>query len=120
MRDIVRSLCMFMAKKKNSISGTFDIDCQLKSIPIQLLTLGNLLIDGPVCTTVIQAPSSIVQLIFSYFKLAPGRNATAFRRDNFDYEVPSKLYNFLKMISDARPNKLEENSHSNLSKLSIT
>ena len=111
-RDIVRPLRKLMAEKKNSFNGTFDIDCQLKLIPIQLLTLVNMLIDGPACTTVSQASLSIAQLIFSNFKQAPGHNAAAFRRDNLDHETPLKLYYCLKMISDARSKKLVENSHS--------
>ena len=111
-RDVVRPLRKLMAEKKNSFNGTFDIDCQLKSIPIQLLTLVNMLIDGPACTTVSQASLSIAQLIFSNFKQAPGHNAAAIHRDNLDHETPLKLYYCLKMISDARSKKLVENSHS--------
>lgn len=48
-------------------------------------------IDDPARTTVIQAFLSITQLIFSNFKQASGRNVTAFRRDNLDYETPLKL-----------------------------
>ena len=44
--------------------------------------------------------------------MAPGRNATAFRRDNLEHETPLKLCNSLKMVSDARSKKLVENSHS--------
>ena len=117
-----------------AFNGTFDLDCQLKSISIQLLTLVNMLIDGPTRIAVSQASLSIAQLIFSNFKQAPGRNAAAFRRDNLDHETPLKRYNSLKMISDARSKKLVESSHSlglgasyswtrnvikNLSKLSI-
>ena len=39
MRDVFRSLRKLMTEKKISFNGTFDIDCQLKLIPIQLLTL---------------------------------------------------------------------------------
>ena len=111
MRD-VRPLHKLMAGKKNSFNGTFDIDCELKSIPIQLLTLVNMLINGRACTRVSQASLSIAQLIFSNFKQAPGCNAAAFRRDNLDHETPLKLFNSLKMISDKRSTKLVENSHS--------
>ena len=44
--------------------------------------------------------------------MAPGRNATAFRKDNLEHETPLKLCNSLKMVSDARSKKLVENSHS--------
>ena len=81
MGDTVRPLCKLMAGKKNSFNDTFDIDCPLKSIPIQLLTLVNMLIDGPTCTTVSQASLLIAQLIFSNFKQAPDHNATLFFRD---------------------------------------
>ena len=111
MRDVVRPLRKLIAEKKNSFNGTFDINCQLKSIPIQLLTLVNMLIDGRACTTVSQASLSVAQLIFSSFKQVPGRNAAAFCRDNLDHETPLKLYNSLKMISDERSKKLVENSH---------
>ena len=39
-------------------------------------------------------------------------NATAFRRDNLDHEIPLKLYDSSKMILDARSKKLIENSYS--------
>ena len=68
VRDVVSPLRKLMAEKKTSFNGTFDIDCQLKSIPIQLMTLLNMLIDGPACTAVIQASLSTAQLIFSNFK----------------------------------------------------
>ena len=35
-----------MLKKVNNFGGSFDEDSQMKSIPIRLLTLINLLIDG--------------------------------------------------------------------------
>ena len=44
--------------------------------------------------------------------MVPGRNATAFRKDNLEHETPLKLCNSLKMVSDARSKKLVENSHS--------
>ena len=68
MRDVFRPSCKLMVGKKNSFNDTFDIDCQLKSILIQLLTLVNMLIDDPTCTTVSQASLSIAQPIFSNFK----------------------------------------------------
>ena len=58
----------------------------------------NIVTDGPACTTVSQASSSVAQLIFSNFEQAPGRNTAVFRRDNLDIETPLKLYNSLKMI----------------------
>ena len=79
MRDVVRPLHKLMAEKKNSFNGTFDIDCQLKSIPIQLLTLVNMLSDGPACTTVSQASLSITHLILPNFKQAPGCNSISLR-----------------------------------------
>ena len=69
MRDVVRSLRKLMAEKNNSFKGTFDIDCQLKLIPIQLLTLVNTFIDGPACTVVSQASLSIAQIIFQTLNL---------------------------------------------------
>ena len=93
---------------KNLFSGTSDTDCQLKSIPIQLLTLINMLIDGSACTTVSQASSSIAQVMFSGFKQAPGCNATGFCRDNIDHETPLKIYESLKMILNAKSKKLVE------------
>ena len=111
MRDVIRLLHKLIAEKKNSFNDIFDIDCQLKSIPIQLLTLVNMLVDGHACTTVSQVSLSIAQPSFSNFKQAPGCNATAFRKDNLGHETPLKLYGSLKIISDARPKKLVENSH---------
>ena len=49
---------------------------------------------------------------FSNFTQSPGYNATAFRRDNLDYETLLKLYDSIKLILDARSKKLVENSHS--------
>ena len=99
-------------KRRTSFKGTFDIDCQLNSIPIQLLTLVSMPIDGPACATVIQASLSIAQLIFSNFKQTPGRNATPFCRNDLDHETSLKLSDSLKMISNARFKNLVENSHS--------
>ena len=84
----------------------------MNSIPIQLLTLLSMPIDGPACATVIQASLSIAQLIFSNFKQTPGRNATPFCRNDLDHETPLKLYDSLKMISNARFKNLVKNSHS--------
>ena len=64
-----------------------------------------MLIDGPACATVSQAS-------FSNFKQASGGNAAPFRRDNLDHEASLKLYNFLKMILDAR-SKILIDSNSN-------
>ena len=71
-----------------------------------------MLIDGSACATVSQASLSIAQLIFSNFKQASGGNAAPFRRDNLDHEASLKLYNFLKMILDAR-SKILIDSNSN-------
>ena len=111
MRDFVRPLRRLKAEKKNSFDRTFDIDCQLKLIAIQLLKLVNMLTDDSACATVSQASLSIAQLIISNFKQAPVRNASAFRRDNLDHETALKLYNSLKMISNTRSKKLVQNSH---------
>ena len=99
MRDVDRPLRKLMAEKKKSFNGIFD--CRLKSIPIQILTLVNMLTYGPACTTVSQGTLSIPQFILSNFKQVSGYNATTFCRDNLDHETPLKLYNSLKMISDA-------------------
>ena len=112
LRHVVRSLRKLMAEKKNSFNGTFDIDCHLKLIPIQLLTLVDMLIDGPVCTTVSQASLSISQLIFSNFEQVAGHNGTAFCRDNLALETPLKLFDSLKLILSTRSKKLVENSYS--------
>ena len=111
MRDFVRPLRRLKAEKKNSFDRTFDIDCQLKLIAIQLLKLVNMLTDDSACATVSQASLSIAQLIISNFKQAPVRDASAFRRDNLDHETALKLYNSLKMISNTRSKKLVQNSH---------
>ena len=111
IRDFVRPLRRLKAEKKNSFDRTFDIDCQLKLIAIQLLKLVNMLTDDSACATVSQASLSIAQLIISNFKQAPVRNASAFRRDNLDHETALKLYNSLKMISNTRSKKLVQNSH---------
>ena len=89
MRDIIRPLCKLMAE--NTFNGTFDIDCQMRSTHVQLLTLVNMFFDFPARTTVSQAFLSIAQLIFLNFKQASGRNATAFRRNDLDCETPLKL-----------------------------
>ena len=111
MRDFVRPLRRLKAEKKNSFDRTFDIDCQLKLIAIQLLKLVNMLTDDSACATVSQASLSIAQLIISNFKQAPVCDASAFRRDNLDHETALKLYNSLKMISNTRSKKLVQNSH---------
>ena len=111
MRDFVRPLRRLKAEKKNSFDRTFDIDCQLKLIAIQLLKLVNMLTDDSACATVSQASLSIAQLIISNFKQAPVRDASAFCRDNLDHETALKLYNSLKMISNTRSKKLVQNSH---------
>ena len=111
MRDFVRPLRRLKAEKKNSFDRTFDIDCQLKLIAIQLLKLVNMLTDDSACATVSQASLSIAQLIISNFKQAPVRDVSAFRRDNLDHETALKLYNSLKMISNTRSKKLVQNSH---------
>ena len=59
-----------------------------------------------------EASLSIAQIIFSNIKQTPGHNAIAFRRDNLDHEILLKLYDSLKIISDARSKKLVENIHS--------
>ena len=69
-------------------------------------------IDSPAYNTVSLVSLVIAQLIFSNFKMVPGRYSIAFRRDNLDRETPLKFYKSLKMISDARPKILIENSHS--------
>ena len=69
-RDVVTPLQKLMAEKKNSFNGTFDIDCQLKLIHIQILTWVNMFIDSPACTAVSQVSLSTALLIF--FKLETG------------------------------------------------
>ena len=52
-------------EKKNSFNGTFDIDSQLKSISIQLLTLVNMLIEA---LLVLQLIEILYQLPNSFFQ----------------------------------------------------
>ena len=75
IRDVVRPFRKLTAEKESSFNRTFHIDCQLKLIPIQLLTLVNVLIDGPACTTVSEAYLSTTQFIFCNFKKVLGLNA---------------------------------------------
>ena len=46
LRAVVTPIRNDMLKKVNHFEGSFDEDSQMKSIPIRLLTLINLLIDG--------------------------------------------------------------------------
>ena len=58
-----------MGSKENSFNGRFDMDSQVKSIPIELLTLKSTLIDGlSMSTNIGQASLTISQLIVSNFK----------------------------------------------------
>ena len=77
MGDVVRLLRKLMAEKKNSFNNAFDIDCQLKSIPIQSMTLVNMFIDGSACTAVllilIKPLYQLSNYFFSNFKQMPDR-----------------------------------------------
>ena len=76
MRDVVRLLRKLMAEKKNSFNNAFDIDCRLKSIPIQLMTLVNVFIDDSACTAVllilIKPLCQLPNYFFSNFRQMPG------------------------------------------------
>ena len=55
---------------ENKFDGTFMEDCQVMSVPTELLTLVSLLIDGPIIDGSIFSQSSLTfsQLILSNFK----------------------------------------------------
>ena len=58
-----------MSQKENKFDGNFDEDSQNKSVPVQLLTLVSMLIDGPGMNNQIsQSSLTISQLVLSNYK----------------------------------------------------
>ena len=93
-----------MSLKTNKFEGTFDIDSQVKSIPIQLLTVVSMLIDGPYISSRVSQPSlTVSQLIFSSFKQNNKCDNPALNpRENRDHETPVKIYTGLKLYATIR------------------
>ena len=97
--DIVRKEMLAM---KNSFSGTFDKDCQLKSVPFSLLNLVTMIIKGTGIENfsktdtehceIDKAALSISQLVMFNSKEKSGGAPKQSRRHNLERETPLPVY----------------------------
>ena len=106
LRDVVTPIRNDMLKKVNNFGGSFDEDSQMKSIPIRLLTLINLLIDGT-CeggNRVRQAALTCSQIIMYNCQ----KENTVKSYHSKKRETPVVIYTSLKIYSTVRSKTLIE------------
>ena len=70
MHELVMHLRRILSSKSNDFDGSFEEDCQTRSVPIELLTLISMLIDGPFIhnRNFSQPALTISQVIFNDFR----------------------------------------------------
>ena len=76
MHELVMPLRKILSSKLNKFIGSFEEDCQAKSVPIELLTLISMLIDGPFIhnRNFSQPALTISQLFLTNFRNKPQSN----------------------------------------------
>ena len=98
-----------LSSKLNNFDGSFEEDCQTRSVPIELLTLISMLIDGPFIhnRNFSQPALTISQLIMSNFRQkAHNTFQHTHQRTNVNHETPVHLYIALKLYSTVRSKTL--------------
>ena len=109
MHELVMPLRKIFSSKSNDFDGSFEEDCQTRSVPIELLTLISMLIDGPFIhnRNFSQPALTISQLIMSNFRQKPHNNFQhTHQRTNVNHETPVHLYIALKLYSTVRSKTL--------------
>ena len=103
IRHVVQPIRNAMILKKNSFQGNFTEDSQINPVPIHLLSLVSMLIDG---TNVAnkgfsQAALTASQIIMYNFR-KHGKEVESQRRHLKQRETPVVIYNSLKLYATVR------------------
>ena len=103
MRDIVQPIRNVMSLTKNTFNGEFTSDSQINSVPIQLLSLISMLIDGTNISNkgFSQASLTASQIVVYNFRKC-GKQTESKRRHLKERETPVVIYNSLKIYSTVR------------------
>ena len=109
LREVLMPLRKAMASSENKFDGTFLQDCQVMPVPLELLTLVNLFIDGPNTgiSNFSQPSLTDSQLILSNFK-QKYHSATnpKYWQSNRQVETPIQIYPSLEPYSIIRSKNL--------------
>ena len=109
-QKIVIPLRKVMEDTNNDFDGSFENDCQRKSIPVQLLTVISMLIDGVgMHEGFSQQSLTISQLFQSNFKKHTKKKKTNIRKISKKRETPIMIYNSLKLYGTVRSKSLIDN-----------
>ena len=97
-----------MSQVENSFDGSFWESCQEDSVPLRLLTLCSLLIDGcdPRRKGVSQSAQSISQLVMREYRKKWTNNDAIIRKHSKSHETPVPTYIGLKLNATVRPKTL--------------
>ena len=109
MHELVMSLRKILSSKLNKFNGCFEEDCQAKSVPIELLTLTSMLIDGPFIhnRNFSQPALTISQLILTNFRNKPQSNFQhGHQKNTRNHKSPVHIYIALKLYSTVRSKTL--------------
>ena len=108
LRDVVIPLRNAMSAVENTFDGNFPQSCQRQAVPIELLTLISLIIDGLNIdnTQFSQASLTISQLILANFKQSSRSSKAQYSRNIRCRETPVQIYTSLKLYSSIRSRNL--------------
>ena len=103
MRDIVQAIRNVTSLTQNTFNVEFTGDSQMNSLPIQLLSLISMLIDGTNISNkgFSQASLTTSQIVVYYFRKC-GKQTESKRRHLKERETPVVIYNALKIYSTVR------------------
>ena len=108
MIKVINPIRKDMSEVNNSFQGTFPPNCQQNSIPIKLLSLCSMLIDGhdPQMKCVSQSALTVSQIVMHEYRKKSNCNPTASRRHLKYRETPVTMYVGLKLYATVRAKTL--------------
>ena len=104
LREIIKPIRDAMASHKNEFHSVFDKDSQVNAVPMILMTLVSMLVDGASVENrgFSQGALSAAQIIMYNFRKKTKKTQSAQRRYSKHLETPLVIYNSLKLYSETR------------------
>ena len=102
LRDVVTCARNSMRKFENTFQNSFSSNCQTSTVPIELLSLISMLIDGVTITNEVfnQAALTSAQQFMFNFRINQSKDMDNFRRHLQFRETPVAIYTTLKLCVD--------------------
>ena len=113
LRDVATQIRNTMVIQKNKFVGSFKKDSQADSVPIELMTLMSMLVDGTTTENNVLSQGALTsaQVVLYNFRKKSVKMKTGNRRHAKSHETPLVIYNSLKLYSETRSKTAIDDLH---------